>query len=31
LSGLPRGDYLFELTAGAGSVTERRLVAIRIK
>lgn len=31
LSGLPRGDYLIELTAGAGSVTERRLVAIRIK
>jgi hypothetical protein len=31
LSGLPRADYLFELTAGAGSVTERRLVAIRIK
>ena len=31
LSGLPRGDYLFELTAGAGSITERRLVAVRIK
>lgn len=31
LSGLPRGDYLIELTAGAGSVTERRLVALRIK
>jgi VWFA-related protein len=31
LSGLPRGDYLFELTAGAGSATERRLLAIRIK
>lgn len=31
LSGLGRGDYLIELTAGAGGVTEKRLVAIRIK
>jgi VWFA-related protein len=31
LSGLPHGDYLFELTVGAGVVTERHLLAIRIK
>jgi hypothetical protein len=31
LSGLPRGDYLFELTVGAGATTERHLLAIRIK
>jgi len=31
LSGLGRGDYLIELTAGAGGVTEKRLLAIRIK
>jgi len=31
LSGLPRGDYLFELTVGAGSTTERHLLAIRIR
>jgi VWFA-related protein len=31
LSGLGRGDYLIELTAGAGGITEKRLVAIRIK
>ncbi|HEX4567867.1 MAG TPA: VWA domain-containing protein [Vicinamibacterales bacterium] len=31
LSGLPRGDYLFELTVGAGAVTERHLLAIRIR
>jgi VWFA-related protein len=31
LSGLGRGDYLIELTAGAGTATERRLLAIRIK
>ena len=31
LSGLGRGDYLIELTAGAAGVTEKRLVAIRIK
>ena len=31
LSGLGRGDYLIELTAGAGAATERGLLAIRIK
>jgi VWFA-related protein len=31
LSGLGRGDYLVELTAGAASVIEKRLLAIRIK
>jgi hypothetical protein len=31
LSGLGRGDYLIELTAGAAGVTEKRLLAIRIK
>lgn len=31
LSGLGRGDFLIELTAGAGGVVERRLLAIRIK
>ena len=31
LSGLPRGDYLIELTAGSGGTIERRLLAIRIK
>jgi VWFA-related protein len=31
LSGLPRGDYLFELTVGAGGTTERHLLAVRIK
>jgi VWFA-related protein len=30
LSGLPHGDYLFELTVGAGADTERHLLAIRI-
>jgi len=31
LSGLPHGDYLFELTAGAGATIEKRLLAIRIR
>jgi hypothetical protein len=31
LSGLGHGDYLIELTAGAAGVTEKRLLAIRIK
>jgi hypothetical protein len=31
LSGLPRADYLFELTAGAGPTLERHLLAIRMK
>lgn len=31
LSGLGRGDYLIELTAGAAGVTERGLLAIRIR
>ena len=31
VSGLGRGDYLIELTAGAGAVKETRLVAVRIK
>ena len=31
LSGLGRGDYVLELTAGAGSVPVRKLLAIRVK
>jgi VWFA-related protein len=31
LSGFGRGDYLIELTAGAGSSSERSLLAIRIR
>ena len=31
LSGLGRGDYLIELTAGAGAVKDTKLLAIRIK
>jgi VWFA-related protein len=31
LSGLGRGDYLIELTAGAGGAVEKHLLAIRIK
>jgi hypothetical protein len=31
LSGIGRGDYLIELTAGAGPSTERLLLAMRIK
>jgi hypothetical protein len=31
LSGLGRGDYLLELTASAGPVTERKLLAVRVK
>ncbi|HET7695607.1 MAG TPA: VWA domain-containing protein [Vicinamibacterales bacterium] len=31
LSGLGRGDYLFELTAGSGEAVERSLLAIRIR
>ena len=31
LSGLPRGDYLIELTAGRGGATEKSLLAVRIK
>jgi hypothetical protein len=31
LSNLPHGDYLFELVAGAGSVTESHLLAVRIR
>jgi VWFA-related protein len=31
LSGLGRGDYLIELTAGARGVSERHLVALRLK
>jgi hypothetical protein len=31
VSGLGRGDYLLELTVGAGGATERRLFALRIK
>jgi hypothetical protein len=31
LSGLPRGDYLIELTAGSGATIEHRLLAVRIK
>ena len=31
LSGLGHGDFLIELTAGAGSVVERRLLALRVK
>ncbi len=31
LSGLPRGDYLIELTAGRGGASEKSLIAVRIK
>jgi len=31
VSGLPRADYLIELTVGSGATIERRLLAIRIK
>jgi hypothetical protein len=31
LSNLPHADYLFELIAGAGSVTESHLLAVRIR
>jgi hypothetical protein len=31
LSNLSHGDYLFELVAGAGNVTERHVLAIRIR
>jgi VWFA-related protein len=31
LSGLPHGDYLIELTAGAGAVVEHSLIAVRIR
>ena len=31
LSGLGRGDYLIELTAGAGQAIDRSLLAIRVK
>jgi VWFA-related protein len=31
LAGLGRGDYLLELTASAGTVTERKLLAVRVK
>jgi VWFA-related protein len=31
LSGLGHGDYLIELTAGAGTATEKHLIALRIK
>jgi VWFA-related protein len=31
LSGLPHGDYLFELTAGSGGTIEKHLLAIRVK
>ena len=31
LSGLPHADYLIELTAGAGGVTDSKLLAIRIR
>jgi VWFA-related protein len=31
VSGLGRGDYLIELTAGAGAVAEKHLIALRIK
>lgn len=31
LSGLGRGDFLIELTGAAGSLTERRLLAIRVR
>jgi hypothetical protein len=31
LSGLGRGDYVIELTVGAGGVVEQRLLAFRIK
>jgi hypothetical protein len=31
LSGIGRGDYLIELTAGAGATAEHRLLAFRVK
>jgi VWFA-related protein len=31
LSGLPRGDYLVEVTVGAAGKTEQRLLAIRVR
>jgi VWFA-related protein len=31
LAGLGRGDYLLELTASAGPLTERKLLAVRVK
>lgn len=31
LSGIGRGDYLFELTVGSGATVEQRLLAIRIR
>lgn len=31
LAPLGRGDYILEITAGAGAVSETRLLAIRIK
>jgi hypothetical protein len=31
LSGLVHGDYLIELTAGAGAASEKHLTAFRIK
>ena len=31
LSGLPRGDYMIELTVGAAGVTEQRLLAVRVR
>jgi hypothetical protein len=31
LSGITRGDYLIELTAGSGATIEHRLLAIRVK
>ena len=31
LSGLPHGDYLFDLTVGPGATTEDHLLAIRIR
>jgi hypothetical protein len=30
LSGLPHGDYLFELTVGSRGATEQHLLAIRV-
>ena len=31
LAPLGRGDYLIELTAGAGAVSERKLLALRVR
>jgi VWFA-related protein len=31
LSGLPHGDYLFDLTVGSGGTTEEHLLAVRMK